>query len=95
MTVLRRRMIRDMNLRGLAEGTQRAYVEAAKDLARHFNRSPDLLRAGTVLADLQGRDTIVGEAHDGRGQEAVREILNEMSLRGLGSKDNCESRTRG
>jgi len=36
-------MIQDMELRGLKENTQTAYVEAVKDLARHYNRSPDLL----------------------------------------------------
>jgi len=43
MTELRRRMIQDMRLAGLAEGTQRTYVEAIKTFARHFNRSPDQL----------------------------------------------------
>jgi len=44
MTELRRRMIQDMRLRGLAAGTQRTYVEAVKVLARHYNRPPDQLR---------------------------------------------------
>ena len=43
MTELRRRMIQDMELRGLKENTQKAYVDAVKDLAGHYNRSPDLL----------------------------------------------------
>jgi site-specific recombinase XerD len=43
MTELRRRMIEDMRLHGLSEGTQGTYVEAVKYLARHFNRSPDEL----------------------------------------------------
>jgi integrase/recombinase XerD len=43
MTELQRRMIQDMELRGLKENTQKAYVDAVKDLARHYNRSPDLL----------------------------------------------------
>ena len=43
MTELRRRMIQDMRLHGLAEGTQRTYLEAVKNLARHYNRSPDQL----------------------------------------------------
>lgn len=43
MTQLRRRMIQDMELRSLKENTQKAYVDAVKDLARHYNRSPDLL----------------------------------------------------
>jgi hypothetical protein len=36
-------MIQDMELRSLKENTQKAYVDAVKDLARHYNRSPDLL----------------------------------------------------
>jgi integrase/recombinase XerD len=43
MTELRRRMIQDMELRGLKENTQKAYVDAVKDLAGHYNRSPDVL----------------------------------------------------
>lgn len=43
MTELRKRMIEDMRLRGLTEGTQRVYVDAVKHLARHYNRSPDQL----------------------------------------------------
>ena len=43
MTELRRRMIQDMELRGLKQNTQKAYVDAVKDLARHYGRSPDLL----------------------------------------------------
>jgi len=43
MTELRRRMIQDMELRSLKENTQKTYVDAVKDLARHYNRSPDLL----------------------------------------------------
>ena len=44
MTELRRRMIQDMRLHGLAAGTQRVYVEAVKVLARHYNHPPDQLR---------------------------------------------------
>lgn len=43
MTELRRRMIQDMELRGLKPNTQQAYLDAVKDLARHYGRSPDLL----------------------------------------------------
>ena len=43
MTELRRRMIEDMRLHGLPEGTQRVYVDAVKHLAEHHNRSPDWL----------------------------------------------------
>jgi integrase/recombinase XerD len=43
MTELRRRMIQDMELRGLKKNTQQAYLDAVKDLARHYNRPPDVL----------------------------------------------------
>jgi site-specific recombinase XerD len=36
-------MIEDMSLRGLSEATQRAYVDAVRNLAGYFKRSPDLL----------------------------------------------------
>jgi len=43
MTELKRRMIQDMELHGLLPGTQKTYLEAVKNLARHYKRSPDLI----------------------------------------------------
>jgi integrase/recombinase XerD len=43
MTELRCRMIADMQLRGLAASTQQTYLEAIKNLARHYRRSPEQL----------------------------------------------------
>jgi len=43
MTELRQRMTEDMRLRGLSEATQRTYLDAIANLARHFKRSPDQL----------------------------------------------------
>ena len=43
MTPLRRRMLEDMQLRGLAPRTQQSYLAAVQQLALHFHRSPDLL----------------------------------------------------
>ena len=43
MSELRRRMIEDMQLRGLAVKTQQCYVAAVKALACYWGRSPDLL----------------------------------------------------
>jgi len=48
MTELRRRMIQDMRLHGLAAGTQRTYVEAVKVLARYYGRSPGQLRENQI-----------------------------------------------
>lgn len=43
MTPLRIRMIEDMRLHGLSENTQQAYVRAVRQLAVHYDRSPDLI----------------------------------------------------
>ena len=43
MTELRRRMIEDMQLAGLSQGTQEAYVRVVRQLAAHFRLSPDRL----------------------------------------------------
>ena len=40
-THLRQRMIEDMQLRGLAERTQAAYVAAVRQLAEHYGKPPD------------------------------------------------------
>src|SRR5439155_13935369 len=41
MPELRRRMIEDLQLRGMAERTQEMYVRAVRQLAQHFHTSPD------------------------------------------------------
>lgn len=41
MTVLKQRMIEDLQLRGLAEKTQDAYVGAVRQLAEHYGKSPE------------------------------------------------------
>ena len=43
MTPLRQRMIEDMQLRGLAPSTQRAYLQAVQYFAQHFGSPPDQL----------------------------------------------------
>jgi len=48
MTELRRRMINDMQLAGLAEGTQREYVRSVHQLAAYFKKSPDRLSEKNV-----------------------------------------------
>lgn len=45
MTPLRQRMIEDMQLRGLAPLTQRAYLRAVRALAHYYAKSPDLVTA--------------------------------------------------
>ena len=41
MTVLRKRMLDDLQLRGYAERTQGMYVRAVRMLAQHYRKSPD------------------------------------------------------
>ena len=41
MTVLRQKMIEDMQLRGFAARTQEAYLSAVRQLARYYHKSPD------------------------------------------------------
>ena len=43
MTELRKRMIECMQLRGLSERTQEAYVRAVRQLSEHYHKSPDLI----------------------------------------------------
>lgn len=43
MTELRKRFIEDMQLRGLAPSTQEVYVQAIRQIAKHYHQSPDQL----------------------------------------------------
>ena len=43
MTPLRQRMTEDMRLVGLADGTQRVYLDAVRNLARRYRRPPEEL----------------------------------------------------
>ena len=45
MTALRRRMLEDLQRRGLAPRTQQCYVEAVKQLTQHHRRAPDQISA--------------------------------------------------
>jgi integrase/recombinase XerD len=52
MTQLRRRMIRDMTVRGFSPRTHKSYIAAVRGLSRHYRRSPDRLSVGEVQAYL-------------------------------------------
>jgi hypothetical protein len=52
MTPLRLRMIEDMRTAGLASGTQALYLDAVRNLAAHYRRSPDKLSEEEVRAYL-------------------------------------------
>ena len=48
MSELRERMIEDLRLAGLRDGTARLYVRAVEQLARYYMTSPDQLRERQV-----------------------------------------------
>lgn len=50
MGTLREQMVRYMELRRLASGTQRLYLHAVTDIAKHFGRAPDKI-TGTEIQD--------------------------------------------
>ena len=50
MTVLRRRLLEDMQVRQLSPHTQRAYVESIARFARYFGQSPDALGPEEIRA---------------------------------------------
>ena len=52
MTPLRLHMIEDMRTAGLASGTQSLYLDAVRNLAAHYRRSPDELSEEEVRAYL-------------------------------------------
>lgn len=54
MSPLRRRMIEDMKLAGLAEHTRAVYVAAVRRLAAHYRRPPDELSEEEVRSYLVG-----------------------------------------
>ena len=43
MTDLQKRMIESLQLRGMSERTQEAYVRAVRQVAQHYHKSPDLV----------------------------------------------------
>jgi integrase/recombinase XerD len=50
MTPLRQRMLHDMQIRNLAENTQKSYLQQVSSFARHFRRSPETLGPEEIRA---------------------------------------------
>jgi integrase/recombinase XerD len=50
MTLLRRRMLEDMQIRNFSENTQRCYLQQVSLFARHFRRSPEGLGPANIRA---------------------------------------------
>jgi hypothetical protein len=63
MSPLCARMIEDMTLAGLAEGTRKIYIQSVRRLAAHYRRSPDELNEEEVrryLLELRQRGVARG-----------------------------------
>lgn len=58
MTELRRRMIRDMTVRGFSPRTHEAYLAAVQRLAEQYRRAPDQISAEEVRAHLEHLITV-------------------------------------
>ena len=67
MSELRKRMIRDMQLRNFSPGTQRGYLRAVAGLAQYYHRSPDTLGLEEIqdyiVHLLSERKLAVGSCH--------------------------------
>jgi integrase/recombinase XerD len=50
MTLLRQRMLEDMQIRNFSQNTQRSYLQQVSLFARHFHRSPDGLGPENIRA---------------------------------------------
>jgi integrase/recombinase XerD len=93
MSPLRARMIEDMTLTGLAQGTQRVYVSAVRRLAAHYRRSPAQLSEEKVRRYMLGlRQRGVGRGTFQTGHYGLRFLCHNTLDRtwGLfGGKKNC------
>ena len=67
MSPLRARMIEDMKLAGLAATTQEIYLQAVRSLAKHYNRSPELLAEEEVRRYPPLRHPVLLPEHAGPG----------------------------
>ena len=67
MSQLRNQMIRDMQLRSLAAGTQKQYLSAITGLAEYYHQSPDTIRLEQIqdyiLYLLKDRKLAIGSCH--------------------------------
>lgn len=67
MTELRKKMIRDMQLRNFAPGTQKSYIHSVAGLAKYYHRSPDLISPEKIqdyiVYLLTGRKIAISSCH--------------------------------
>jgi hypothetical protein len=78
-------MIEDMTLAGLAEGTQKIYIQSVRRLASHYHRSPDLLSEEEVRGYLLGlRQRGVARGTFKTGQYGLRFLYHHTLDRAWG-----------
>jgi len=58
MTPLRQKMIEDMQLQGLSERTQAAYVRVVRHLAEYYGRSPAQISEAELRQYFLGRQEV-------------------------------------
>jgi integrase/recombinase XerD len=67
MTELRRKMIRDMQLRNFSLATQKSYLNSVTGLAKHYHQSPDVISPADiqdyVIYLLTERKLAIGSCH--------------------------------
>jgi integrase/recombinase XerD len=67
MTELRRKMIRDMQLRNFSLATQKSYLNSVTGLAKHYHQSPDVISPAEiqdyVIYLLTERKLAIGSCH--------------------------------
>ena len=71
-SVLRQRMIEDMQLRNLALNTQTSYLQQVSCFARHFGKSPTELGEATAAALTEPGEAPAAETIQPVGSEAER-----------------------
>jgi len=76
MTPLRRRMIEDMKLAGLAAKTQEVYQQAVSALVKHYRKSPEQLTEEEVRRYLlEVRERTPGQFKTSLGTGTIRSLL--------------------
>jgi Putative transposase/Phage integrase, N-terminal SAM-like domain len=72
ITLLRKRMHHDLQLAGLAVGTQKFYLRALRQLAAHYHKAPDQLTEEQVDPRVWRQDWVVHSKAVGDGRASLK-----------------------